>query len=659
MKIRVTIFIFVLLLSILNVYSTATLSGTTNCPAFIQDTNFGTGGVLTVNSPYGITQDPRKDLIVLSAFDSEVNVFDLTGKFLRTYGSYGSSPGQFNIPMGISNHINGIYYIADTFNKRVVQVNSETDELETVRLNTELGYSRFTDVVQDSTGRLYIADLDNKRILVKDNIRDNSESGTRIFATLASVNNPGMLYSPLNLAIDSSNNLYVLGDSGEGLSAILKYDPDGNMIYEKQGFYDLVQGDTDLFEDDITSVALDSVENIYVADVTYQDGVIVGHSVRKFNSNFDYIGEFDSGNLGKFVYITELFVDHQDRLYVADAGDIQRFYCAESKDQVYQKPQDPTKGLLLADPTPNVGGNYVITGKVYDSSNNNIVHEADFDFSVELPPGTYKVFWAITSNGQTYTPISSVDKILVAGGTATAVGDFCRTISPVKEIVLEDCKTYYCSDGIKNWDEIGVDCGGGCGNACSTPNEETCDDGVMNQDESDVDCGGVCEPCVECFTDDDCDDGMCYEGSCIDEEEFYYYDSCETQGGVDWSGATLEDCNGEYTYDLDKPCCVGQDVALLEANFGAGEVYFLSRGPCLDDDKDGLGTSEIKVCDANSASSCTLVGDTRLQELGFTENTFDEDCTVLPQGVNPVPFFNLTSLLLSLGLILIYYRKKF
>ena len=174
MKIRVTIFIFVLLLSILNVYSTATLSGTTNCPAFIQDTNFGTGGVLTVNSPYGITQDPRKDLIVLSAFDSEVNVFDLTGKFLRTYGSYGSSPGQFNIPMGISNHINGIYYIADTFNKRVVQVNSETDELETVRLNTELGYSRFTDVVQDSTGRLYIADLDNKRILVKDNIRDNS-----------------------------------------------------------------------------------------------------------------------------------------------------------------------------------------------------------------------------------------------------------------------------------------------------------------------------------------------------------------------------------------------------------------------------------------------------------------------------------------------------
>ncbi|MBW2991474.1 TIGR02186 family protein [Candidatus Woesearchaeota archaeon] len=70
-----------------------------------------------------------------------------------------------------------------------------------------------------------------------------------------------------------------------------------------------------------------------------------------------------------------------------------------------------------------------------------------------------------------------------------------------------------CSDGVRNQDEVGVDCGGVCGgywydNAChSTPKqvtpseEETCSDGIKNQDEVGVDCGGVCE-------------GYWYDGSC-------------------------------------------------------------------------------------------------------------------------------------------------
>jgi len=49
-----------------------------------------------------------------------------------------------------------------------------------------------------------------------------------------------------------------------------------------------------------------------------------------------------------------------------------------------------------------------------------------------------------------------------------------------------------CFDGIMNQGEEGVDCGGPCAAICPT-----CFDGIMNQDEEGIDCGGPCEPCVK------------------------------------------------------------------------------------------------------------------------------------------------------------------
>lgn len=46
-----------------------------------------------------------------------------------------------------------------------------------------------------------------------------------------------------------------------------------------------------------------------------------------------------------------------------------------------------------------------------------------------------------------------------------------------------------CSDGIKNQDEINIDCGGVC-SKCAT-----CNDGIQNQGETGIDCGGPCGTC--------------------------------------------------------------------------------------------------------------------------------------------------------------------
>ncbi|MFH1721941.1 MAG: hypothetical protein ABH950_04985 [Candidatus Altiarchaeota archaeon] len=49
-----------------------------------------------------------------------------------------------------------------------------------------------------------------------------------------------------------------------------------------------------------------------------------------------------------------------------------------------------------------------------------------------------------------------------------------------------------CNDGVINQEEEGVDCGGPC------PACPTCSDGILDQGEEEVDCGGPCKPCPSC-----------------------------------------------------------------------------------------------------------------------------------------------------------------
>ncbi len=82
---------------------------------------------------------------------------------------------------------------------------------------------------------------------------------------------------------------------------------------------------------------------------------------------------------------------------------------------------------------------------------------------------------------------------------------------------IREIDAYYgkesCYDGIQNWDETDVDCGGSCspceeGSSCSIASDcisnycynnvckiPTCFDGIQNQGEEGVDCGGPCKSC--------------------------------------------------------------------------------------------------------------------------------------------------------------------
>jgi hypothetical protein len=90
--------------------------------------------------------------------------------------------------------------------------------------------------------------------------------------------------------------------------------------------------------------------------------------------------------------------------------------------------------------------------------------------------------------------------------------------------------TANCSDGVKNQNETGVDCGGPC-SACVVP--ANCSDGVKNQNETGIDCGGPCPACVpagSCATGEYLFNGVCLLN--VSGQTFFV----SPTGNDNWSG---------------------------------------------------------------------------------------------------------------------------
>ncbi|MBL0025187.1 MAG: T9SS type A sorting domain-containing protein [Saprospiraceae bacterium] len=80
----------------------------------------------------------------------------------------------------------------------------------------------------------------------------------------------------------------------------------------------------------------------------------------------------------------------------------------------------------------------------------------------------------------------------VSDGTRVLVSNSAFTTSKAFIFCLGNAIPSTCSDGIKNGDETGIDCGGSC-DPCPS-----CSDRIKNGDETGIDCGGSCLPCATC-----------------------------------------------------------------------------------------------------------------------------------------------------------------
>jgi DNA-binding beta-propeller fold protein YncE len=78
---------------------------------------------VTLGFPYALALGPQNDLFVIEYMTARVSRFDLkTKKLLGRFGTQGRGEGEFSTPWGIDVNSKGTVYVADTDNRRLVEL---------------------------------------------------------------------------------------------------------------------------------------------------------------------------------------------------------------------------------------------------------------------------------------------------------------------------------------------------------------------------------------------------------------------------------------------------------------------------------------------------------------------------------------------------------
>ena len=210
--------------------------------------------------PRGVAIGPEGRVYVADGGNHRVQVFDSEGRFLRQWGTQGSSPGQFQEPWGLAVAPNGDIYVADTWNHRVQVFDAEGNFLR--------GWGTFAQ-------------------------------------TTEAVGAEGQFWGPRDVAIDPQGNVYV---TDTGNKRAQEFSPEGEFLGQWGGV-GIERGKMD----EPVGIAINNVGHIYIADTWNQ-------RVQKFSSQFAPLAQWSvEAWFGQSV-VNKPYIatDPQRRVYVTD-----------------------------------------------------------------------------------------------------------------------------------------------------------------------------------------------------------------------------------------------------------------------------------------------------------------------------------------------------
>jgi tripartite motif-containing protein 71 len=221
--------------------------------------------------PYSVDVDAKGDVWVADRGNHCIQKFDKDGNFIFKFGSFGSKEGQFNNPRQVA--------------------------------------------VDKDVKFLYVVDSRNNRIQKF----DSNGNFIKSWGTLGS--GDGQFTLPVTVIIDSKGDIIV---NDRGTNRVQKFDKDGNFLLK---FGSTGTGNSQFSE--VEHMATDKYNNIYVNDPQLGDTGSGKPSVKKFNTNGNFITKFDSFGKGdgKFTDPEHLAIDSDGNVYVSDrkANTIQVF----------------------------------------------------------------------------------------------------------------------------------------------------------------------------------------------------------------------------------------------------------------------------------------------------------------------------------------------
>jgi len=170
-------------------------------------------------NPSGLAIDTKSNrLYVANAKLHRIKVYDTnTGKFLFDIGERGSDKGDLNFPTNISVR-NGKLYVTDTGNFRIQLFDLDGKLLKTFgRVGDQLGqFARPKGVDADSEGHIYVTDA------AFDNFQIFNEEGQLLLFVGGKGSDPGSFWLPSGLHIDGKDRVYV-ADQYNGRIQIFQY----------------------------------------------------------------------------------------------------------------------------------------------------------------------------------------------------------------------------------------------------------------------------------------------------------------------------------------------------------------------------------------------------------------------------------------------------
>ena len=129
---------------------------------------FGTAGSAPgqFNRPEGLCIDRQDRVYVADSCNHRIQVFDMDGRFLHAYGSAGTGLGQLSYPYDICVDAQGFQFVCEFGNSRIQVFDPEGKPVEIIG-GPGLAPGRFNNpwgVALDGSGNLYVADALNHRV---------------------------------------------------------------------------------------------------------------------------------------------------------------------------------------------------------------------------------------------------------------------------------------------------------------------------------------------------------------------------------------------------------------------------------------------------------------------------------------------------------------
>ena len=109
-------------------------------------------------------------IYVVDQHNARVQKFTSDGGYIDQWGSFGSGPGQFNLPWGAATDATGNVYVADWRNDRIQKFTADGEFLAAFGAPgyCEGQFQRPTQVVVDDEGYIYVSDWGNERVQILD-----------------------------------------------------------------------------------------------------------------------------------------------------------------------------------------------------------------------------------------------------------------------------------------------------------------------------------------------------------------------------------------------------------------------------------------------------------------------------------------------------------